>query len=900
MGNFFKRLWLTLLWWIHKPIYSWVKAQVLPDALPGSLGLDHDMPVVYALRTRSFSDHAVLEGLARDHNMPRPKSLPSEVGEDDNDMAGSCIYIERPEARGPLRLMRGRGRTRETRIERLTKAAAADFAFDAQIVPVSIFWGRDPGKEESMLRLLVTDIENAGAIRKFFIVLLQGRRVFVNFGQPLRLREFIEHGVEPERLPRKLARVLRVHFRQQRVATLGPSLSSRRTIVNALLGSEPVLESIKSEVAAGKDEAAERARARKYAEEIAADLTFSTIRLLDRVLGWFWNRIFDGVEVHHTDRLRKIAANHEVVYMPSHRSHLDYLLMSYVLYGNGLVPPHIAAGINMNFWPLGNSLRRGGAFYLRRSFNGNELYATVFREYMHMLLTRGYSINFYTEGGRSRTGRLLAPRAGLLNMTVDSFLRDAQRPIVLVPVYVGYDRLMEASSYAKELRGAKKKKESIFELLKLVKVLKQSFGKTHLSFGEPVHLGEFLDEKHPAWREEPRQIGVNDAWVKPLVGDLANHVMRRVNAAAVVNPIGLLGLALLAEPAHTLGERELEQRVDGLLALVKRLRYSDDIIIDESMTGATVIAQAMPLTHLERIEHPWGDLLAVTGKSAAELTYYRNNLQHLVVLPGLVASLLHYDDSRTRDEIEDICLQLYPLLQVEFTLRWTGDEVKAVVGDVIAGMVELGLLTQTVSGGALRRNSKKTVRLHRPASIDPRFGHLLALGRTVRETLERYCMISALLMRNQQIGLQLDQKGLIAEVETLAQRLNLLSAKDSPEFADKSLFRSHLESLRERGLLIEDDGVLKLDARLRGVTDQALELLGLDAQQMLVPLLNKPAQVPSNDTGENTKDEAVNEPDALEPQSVVTKKRSKRKPSDEPTSVATGAEANNGGEDKSE
>ncbi len=868
MTNFFKRLWLTLLWWIHKPIYSWVKAQVLPDALPGSLGLDHDMPVVYALRTRSFSDHAVLEGLARDYNMPRPQSLPSEVGDGSSEMAGSCIYIERPEAHGWFRLRRGRGRHRPTRIERLTEAAAADFAFDAQIVPVSIFWGRDPGKEESMLRLLVTDVENAGPLRKFFIVLLQGRRVFVNFGQPLRLREFIEHGVDPERLPRKLARVLRVHFRQQRVATLGPGLSSRRTVINALLGSETVLQAIQTEVAGGKDEASERLRARKYAEEIAADLTFSTIRILDRLLGWFWNRIFDGIVVHHTERLRNIATSHEVVYMPSHRSHLDYLLMSYVLYYNGLVPPHIAAGINMNFWPMGGTLRRGGAFYLRRSFNGNELYSTVFREYMHMLLTRGYSVNFYTEGGRSRTGRLLAPRAGLLGMTVDSFLRDAQRPIVLVPVYVGYDRLMEASSYAKELRGGSKKKESIFELLKLVKVLKQSFGKAHLSFGKPVHLGEYLDEQQPNWREDSKKVGFDDSWVKPVVNDLANKVMRRINAAAVVNPIGLLGLALLAEPAHTLGERELAQRIDGLLALLKRLRYSDDIVIDENLTGATVIDEAAPLIRLERIAHPWGDLLAVTGKSAAQLTYYRNNLQHLVVLPGLVASLLHYDDSRTRTEIEDICLQLYPLLQVEFTLRWTGDEVATIITDVVDGMVELGLLAQVNTGGALRRNSRKTAKLSRPSSVDPRFGDLLALGRTVRETLERYCMISALLMRNEQLGMQLDQKGLIAEVETLAQRLNLLSAKDSPEFADKALFRSHLQSLRERGLLIEDNGVLKLDARLRGITDQALELLGLDAQQMLIPLLQQPAAAQAgeaNDSGEGKATKGL-APVVIEPQ----------------------------------
>ena len=109
--------------------------------------------------------------------------------------------------------------------------------------------------------------------------------------------------------------------------------------------------------------------------------------------------------------MRQLAQEgHEIVYVPCHRSHMDYLLLSYVIYHQGMVPPHIAAGINLNFWPAGPIFRHGGAFFIRRTFKGNPLYSTVFREYLNLLFAKGYSVEFFTEGGRSRTGRLLPPR----------------------------------------------------------------------------------------------------------------------------------------------------------------------------------------------------------------------------------------------------------------------------------------------------------------------------------------------------------------------------------------------------------------------------------------------------------------------------------------------------------
>lgn len=124
-----------------------------------------------------------------------------------------------------------------------------------------------------------------------------------------------------------------------------------------------------------------------------------------------------------------------------------------------MVPPHIAAGINLNFFPAGPIFRRGGAFFIRRSFKGAPLYSTIFREYLAELFAKGYSVEYFSEGGRSRTGRLLPAKTGMLAMTIQAMLRGLNRPVTLVPVYIGYEHVMEVvltpKSYAANVKRKK-------------------------------------------------------------------------------------------------------------------------------------------------------------------------------------------------------------------------------------------------------------------------------------------------------------------------------------------------------------------------------------------------------------------------------------------------------------
>src|SRR5690606_28085461 len=159
---------------------------------------------------------------------------------------------------------------------------------------------------------------------------------------------------------------------------------------------------------------------------------------------------------------------------------------------NGLVPPHIAAGKNLNFFPVGRIFRRAGAFFIRRSFKDNKGYTLAFREYLKKLVQEGYWIEFFLEGGRSRTGKMLTPKFGMLKVIVDAIKSGAAPDLHFVPVYVGYEQVIEEKAFSRELGGAEKKKENLGALISATKVLWAKYGRLYVSFGEPISCRQAL------------------------------------------------------------------------------------------------------------------------------------------------------------------------------------------------------------------------------------------------------------------------------------------------------------------------------------------------------------------------------------------------------------------------
>ena len=184
-------------------------------------------------------------------------------------------------------------------------------------------------------------------------------------------------------------------------------------------------------------------------------------------------------------------------------------------------------------------------------------------KYLAAIMARGHPIEYFIEGGRSRTGRLLQPKTGMLAMTVRSFLRDPVRPVVFVPVYFGYERLVEGRTYIGELSGRPKEKESVLGLLKSWRVLRERFGKVYVNLGEPIALARHpRSPRRRVARASPAMTMGAPPGSAPRWTTLADAIMRNINAAAAVTPINLLAVTLLAMPRQALPEADLVRQLE--------------------------------------------------------------------------------------------------------------------------------------------------------------------------------------------------------------------------------------------------------------------------------------------------------------------------------------------------
>ncbi|MDU2541892.1 MAG: glycerol-3-phosphate 1-O-acyltransferase PlsB, partial [Klebsiella sp.] len=564
-------------------------------------------------------------------------------------------------------------------------------------------------------------------------------------------------------------------------------LPARQDLFNKLLASKAIARAVEDE-ARSKKISHEKAQQNAIAlmEEIAANFSYEMIRLTDRILGFTWNRLYQGINVHNAERVRQLAHDgHEIVYVPCHRSHMDYLLLSYVLYHQGLVPPHIAAGINLNFWPAGPIFRRLGAFFIRRTFKGNKLYSTVFREYLGELFSRGYSVEYFVEGGRSRTGRLLDPKTGTLSMTIQAMLRGGTRPITLVPIYIGYEHVMEVGTYAKELRGATKEKESLPQMVRGLSKLR-NLGQGYVNFGEPLPLMTYLNHHVPEWREAIDPIeAIRPSWLTPTVNNIAADLMVRINNAGAANAMNLCCTALLASRQRSLTREQLTQQLECYLALLRNVPYSPDATTP-SASASELIDHALQMNKFEVEKDTIGDIIILPREQAVLMTYYRNNIAHMLVIPSLLAALVTQHRQLSRTEVLRHVETLYPFLKAELFLRWKKAELAGVVDALIAEMLRQELIV--VDGEVMSLNPSHSRSLQ-----------LLAAG--ARETLQRYAITFWLLSANPSIN----RSSLEKESRTVAQRLSVLHGINAPEFFDKAVFSTLVLTLRDEGY-ISDTG----------------------------------------------------------------------------------------------
>ncbi|MDZ4731478.1 MAG: glycerol-3-phosphate 1-O-acyltransferase PlsB [Xanthomonadales bacterium] len=802
-----------LLEWI---LHTWVKARSLPDPV-SDLGISNEHPVCYAVDTYALSNMLILDHSCRKLGLPRPLTpIPLQSSQ----LQRSYCALQRREG---LLIQRKSTRKHSEMLKLLVDRVCSGQEPEIQIVPVTVLVGRAPDTETGLAKIFFSESwEIGGRLRRLFSTLVNGRNTFVQYGKPISLRKLADENLGPARSLRKASRILRVKLAQSKTAAIGPDLSHRRTVIDGILLSPAVEKAIDDQARVDKSSTYKAwKKARKFAYEIAADYSYSFVRIMSMALSWFWNQIYDGVDIKHFRELQNVAPDHEVIYVPCHRSHIDYLLLSYVLYHHGLVPPHVAAGINLNLPLVGRLVRKGGGFYLRRSFRSQKLYAAVFNEYFSRILAQGTSVEYFIEGTRSRTGRLLHPKAGMLSMTVRSYLRSPTRPVVFQPIYIGYERLVEGQSYTAELSGQQKKPESLFDLFKLFGILRKRYGRVHLSFAEPIFLDQLLQQHEPNWREQAGQ-DKKPSYFNAVVDQLGTQIMTGINQAAHVNAINLLAVVLLATPKHALGRVELQGQLDLYLGLLENCRYSSRVAYT-ARSSTEIIAHGIEMGVLEILEHPLGEIIAVKADEAVLLTYFRNNVSHLVALPSLVAACFLNARRIERERLERIALALYPFLKDELFLPWDEDQFITALNDTIIWMSQRGLLVESKLPGHLERADGST----------DSASQLQILGNALLQTFERYYITVAVLAKN---GSGVLSRAQLERLCTLAaQRINQLSKFDAPEFYDRNLFRQFIDLLRQLGMLsVNEAGKLEFDETIESITEDAKTLLSKDIRHDII------------------------------------------------------------------
>lgn len=796
----------------------WIKPEVLPED-PTSL-INPEFPVLYVLEVGGLADKAALTIAAERLSLPHP----------DNELLfGGTRFktsVDVLRQRHNLFFRKRRSTTSEL-LTSLVKASKNSDAGELQIVPVSVYWGRAPDKESSIVKLLLSENwQFAGRTRKLLTTLVHGRHTLLSISEPLSLYALQRSGGNSDLLPRKVSRILRVHFRQRRIASLGPDQSHRRMLMDHVLSDSGVRLAINNEAGTSNADGS-RQQARKYANEISADVSYPTIRVLHTLLKRLWNELYDGVEVNGIDQLKAVADGREVVYVPCHRSHIDYMLLSYILYVQGFSLPHIAAGINLNLPFVGGILRRGGAFFLRRSFAGKPLYSAVFNAYMKELLQRGHALAYFIEGGRSRSGRLLPHKGGMLSMTVHAYLHQPKTPVVFVPVYFGYERLLEGRSFTSELAGGKKQRESVFALLKSVRTLKEDYGRVYVNFGAPIELDSLLEQHEPQWRSYAID-SERPAWIRPVVDDLGATIMQRINEATSVTPISLLATAMLATPRGCISCDEFIQQVTIFKKLLQGTYQKSRITVPE-IDAQELIAHGSRLGFVHTIEDAVGPMVTLKPGQAAPLNYFRNNILHLLTLPALVACTFTNKRHRSEQEIAHLVELSFPYIQGELFL--STEVYQESLQQVLTGLEQSGLVTNDNNVWA------------RPTAGSLEAVALFRLAKVITPALERDYLCTCLLA--QCTHNEIDSEELQKRCQLAADRLASTHGKVATELYDKHLHNSFIESMQRRGYIELNDDKLRPTNMLLKIEDEARSLLPEPSRHSILAISLAISQKPS-------------------------------------------------------
>uniref|UniRef100_A0A8C7N8C8 Glyceronephosphate O-acyltransferase 2 n=1 Tax=Oncorhynchus kisutch TaxID=8019 RepID=A0A8C7N8C8_ONCKI len=424
-------------------------------------------------------------------------------------------------------------------------------------------------------------------------------------------------------------------------------------------------------------------------DEMSQNLQLGFIRLLGFTLSKVFKRLFSHININQEglNRLQQAIQESPVILMPNHRSYVDFLVLSYILFTYDLPIPVIAAGIPlMDMKMVGEILRRSGAFFIRRAIGSDKLYWAVLSEYVKTIVRTGYApVEFYVEGLRSRTLKSLTPKLGMMHMVLEPFFKGEVYDITLVPISISYDRVLEESLLAHELLGVPKPRETTMGLLKARRVLEEDYGSMHVYFGMPLSVRQLTKgrvdrcEYNLLPRDLPHRPSVE---TQECVSWLAQQVIRVQEQSSILSPWSLMACLVLQDHQNTdpgLSWELLTQRTLWLKGLAisfgARLDWPGRCTV---MASSMALHRSVIRCHQGRVtlleeEGPVGagpftteEGVVRRARAVLMVAAYRNQALHVFIRPAMLALAIHTTRSSQREDIYSYFRFLLDLFSNDF------------------------------------------------------------------------------------------------------------------------------------------------------------------------------------------------------------------------------------------
>ncbi|MGH0031016.1 MAG: 1-acyl-sn-glycerol-3-phosphate acyltransferase [Myxococcota bacterium] len=579
-------------------------------------------------------------GVSQDVELVRAREYARELT---REGASLFLFLRTAYLRTQLRSRRRAIAEQKTERDLLSEVvrAAQTSERDVHVVPLALFWRKGPRAPRRFLNLSYGSNTRPSDLAKVTSFLTTYRGLHVKVGEPVDVKAFASRseGDAPTALSSVLRRMVLTYLYREEKVVEGPVLQPRHRVQDLVVRTAPVRAAIAEQVReTGITRERGRLQAEKMFREIAANMNSTFLALLSWSIGSVTKRLFNGVEVSGLEKISDYAKRHPIVLVPSHRSYFDFIILSLLFYDRHLMPPHIAARENMAFGPFGFIWRRAGAFFLRRSFD-DPLYKAVFRTYVSYLIKEGFTQEFFIEGGRSRTGKTLPPRLGMLSWNVEAFLESGRRDLFFVPIAITYERLVEEGAMVGELEGEEKSEESMLGLMRARRFLRLRFGSVFVNFGEPISLAEALGDRRQRFAgEETPEL---EAERRAFVDTMGRRIVERINWAVAANATAVASCALLGERRRGLFRHEFAHRMQQIVDLLhlQDVRLTPELSRDEGEFGES-IASMLRMDLLKSADDTRGEILYFEPGKRRALDIYRNSILHFLAAPSFLARRL--------------------------------------------------------------------------------------------------------------------------------------------------------------------------------------------------------------------------------------------------------------------